>query len=159
VGSLPTTESSVDQTDPALADTRGLRRIRLAAAIVWTLAIMALCWLSPRWVHKVESSSSLFELPNLDKDFHWGIFCVFAVLWLRTSRSSRRYWLVALGGRGIVKKKKLVQNLPIVDRDGNVPDAIADLIGVLIGLAIASWVEPFLRFVEARLFRRGRLLP
>jgi len=129
-----------------------LQRIRLAAAIVWTLTIMALCWLSPRWVHRVERSSSWFEIPNLDKVVHWGIFCAFALLWLRASRSSRRYWFVALGGLALAAITELVQNLPIVNRDGNVADAIADLIGVLIGLAIASSVEPFFRLIESRLF-------
>ncbi len=158
MGSLPTTETSAQKTAPALADVRRLQRFRLAAAIVWTLTIMALCWLSPRWVQKVEKSSSFFELPGLDKVVHWGIFCVFAVLWLRASKSSRR-WYVALGGLALAAITELVQNLPIINRDGNVADTITDLIGVLIGLAIASWVEPVLRFVESRLLRRGRLLP
>jgi len=152
VGSRPTSERPVDQSVPALEDTRRLQRIRLAAAVVWTLTIMALCWLSPKWVQKVQHSSSWFELPSLDKIVHWGIFCVFAVLWLRVSVSSRRYWLVALGGLALAAITELVQNLPIVNRDGNVADAITDLIGVLIGLAIGSRVEPLLRFVEARLF-------
>ncbi len=113
---------------------------------------MALCWLSPRWVHEVERSSPWFALPDLDKVVHWGIFCVFAVLWLRVSGSSRRYWFVGLGGLALAAITELVQNLPIINRDGNVADAIADFIGVLIGLAIASWIEPCLRFVESRLF-------
>jgi uncharacterized membrane protein YccC len=129
-----------------------VRRIRLAAAIFWTFTIMALCWLSPRWVHEVERGSSWLVLPNLDKVAHWGLFLVFAVLWLRTSASTRRYWLVALGGVALAAITELVQNLPIVNRDGNVGDALSDIIGVLIGLAIAAWVEPILRLVESRLF-------
>jgi VanZ family protein len=113
---------------------------------------MALCWLSPRWVHKVERSSSWFEIPNLDKIVHWGIFCAFALLWLRVSGSRRRYCFVALGGLALAAITELVQNLPIVNRNGSVADALADFIGVLIGLAIASWVEPFFRLIEARLF-------
>jgi hypothetical protein len=129
-----------------------LQRIRLAAAIFWTLTIMALCWLPPPWVHEVQRSSSWFEIPNLDKVVHWGIFCAFAVLWLRVLGSRRRYWLVALAGLALAAITELVQNLPIVNRDGNMGDAITDLIGVLIGLTIASWVEPLLRLVETRLF-------
>jgi uncharacterized membrane protein YccC len=124
--------------------------------MLWTLVIMALCWASPRWVHKVVRSSSWFALPDLDKVVHWGIFCVFTVLWMRTSQSNRRYWLVALGGIALAAITELVQNLPIVNRDGNMADAITDVIGVLIGLAVASWVEPLLRFLESRLL--GKLV-
>jgi len=118
---------------------------------------MALCWLSPKWVHELERKTpSLFEFPDLDKVVHWGIFCVFALLWLRVSRSSHRYWLVALGGLALAVITEVGQNLPMIQRDGNVPDAIADVIGVLIGLAIAAPIEPLLRFVESRLF--GKLV-
>jgi len=154
VGSLPRTESSLDGTGPAFAVGTGLERIRLAAAILWTLVIMGLCWMSPRWVREVEQSSPWFELPDLDKVVHWGIFCVFALLWLRTSRSRLRYWFVALGGLALAAITELVQNLPIVNRHGSVADALADLTGVIIALAIAKWVEPSLRFVESRLFGR-----
>jgi hypothetical protein len=133
-----------------------LQVIRLAAAMLWTLAIMGLCWMSPRLVHEVEQSSSLFALPDLDKVIHWLIFCVFALLWLRVSGSRRRYWLVALGGIALAVTTEVVQSLPFVERDGNVPDAVADVIGVLIGLAIASYVEPLLRVIEGRLF--GKLV-
>jgi len=110
--------------------------------------------MSPRWVREVEQSSPWFELPDLDKVVHWGIFCVFALLWLRTSRSRLRYWFVALGGLALAAITELVQNLPIVNRHGSVADALADLTGVIIALAIAKWVEPSLRFVESRLFGR-----
>jgi hypothetical protein len=135
---------------------RRLQTLRLAAAIFWTLAIMAACWLSPRILQEVEKSSSLFEVPDLDKVVHWGIFCVFAVLWLRAYRSSRRYWLIAFAGLALAVTTEVVQNMPFIQRDGNVPDAIADLTGVAIGLLIASPIEPVLRAVESRLF--GKLV-
>jgi uncharacterized membrane protein YccC len=118
---------------------------------------MGLCWLSPRWVHELEKKTpSWFEFPDLDKVVHWGLFCVFTLLWLRTSKSRHRYWAVALGGLALAVITEVGQNLPFIHRDGNVPDAIADFIGVLIGLAVASLVEPLLRFVESRLF--GKLV-
>lgn len=153
MSSLPTTKTSTDRDASAGPTVKGLHRIRLAAAISWTLVIMALCWLSPVWVQRLEREApAWFELPNLDKVIHWGIFCAFAVLWLRTSRSPHRYWVVTLAGIALAAITEAVQNLPIIQRDGSVADAIADLIGVLIGLAIASLIEPLLRFIESRLF-------
>jgi hypothetical protein len=154
VNTVPTTGSSLDQPAPARPGVITLQRIRLAAAISWTLAIMALCWMSPRLVHELEHSSSVFELPDLDKAIHWAIFCIFALLWLRVSGSSHRYWLVALGGLALAVITEWVQSLPIVHRDGNIPDAVADVIGVVIGLAVARTVEPLLRAIESRLFRK-----
>jgi hypothetical protein len=155
VNPLATNESTNDQAAPAGSDARRLQKLRLTVAIFWTLSIMALCWLSPKWVHELERrSQSLFDLPDLDKVVHWGIFCAFALLWLRTSTSRWRFWLVALGGLVLATITELVQNLPIVDRDGNLPDAAADMIGVLIGLAIAVPIEPVARAVESRLFRK-----
>ncbi len=155
---LTTTESSIDETASPTRNVKTLHRIRLAGAVFWTLAIMVLCWLSPGWVEELEQKTpGWFAFPDLDKVVHWGIFCIFALLWLRTSESRRRFWMVALGGLALAVITEVGQNLPFIRRDGNVPDAIADVIGVLIGLAIAVPVEPLWRFAESRLL--GKLVP
>jgi VanZ family protein len=66
--------------------------------------------------------------------------------------SRQRYWLVAWGGVALAVITELVQALPIVNRDASVGDVIADLIGLLIGLAVAARVEPLARWFESRLF-------
>jgi len=131
----------------------GWYRHRLVMALVWTLLIMVLCWLPRNLVRRVEGESSWFQIPNLDKLVHCGLFVVFSILWLRVRWFRRRFGWVALGGFVLAVVTELVQQLPVVGRDASVADALTDVIGVLIGIAISSRVEPLARFVEARLLR------
>jgi hypothetical protein len=50
---------------------------------------------------------------------------------------------------------ELLQNLPIVGRDGNLSDALTDFAGVLLGLVAARFIEPLIRYVESRIFRES----
>jgi hypothetical protein len=129
------------------------RSIRIALAALWTLVILFLCWMPGQWIREAEQGSPWFEIPDLDKVVHWGIFVLFAALWLRTGSSRWRYAWVALGGLAMASITELVQNLPAIGRDAEVGDAITDLIGVAIGLVVARWIEPLLRRAESLLFR------
>ncbi len=126
---------------------------RLTMASIWTIVILVLCWMPGEWIQEVEQGSPWFEIPDLDKVVHWGIFVVFAVLWLRLGTSRWRYAWVALGGLAVAAISELVQNLPWVGRDGEIGDGITDMVGVLLGLIVARWLEPLLRGLESRLFR------
>jgi hypothetical protein len=139
---------------PAAAGTT-LAIFRFAMATLWTLVIFILCWTPRQIVQELEEGPSWFLLliPNFDKLIHWGIFVVFSVLWLRTGSSRWRYAWVALGGLAVAAITEIVQVLPAIRRDASVADAITDLIGTAIGLAIARWVEPLLRRAESSLFR------
>ena len=153
--SLTTTQ---DDAAPAAAPapaaaTKAAMIVRFALATLWTLAIMVLCWMPGSVVKRVEESSSWFELPNLDKVVHWGIFVVFAVLWLRTVDSRWRYAWVALGGLALAVITELGQTIPAINRNAGFDDGITDLIGVGIGLAVARWIEPLLGRIESRLLR------
>jgi hypothetical protein len=155
VDSLTTTQ---DDAKPAAAlapaaATKAAMIVRFALAALWTLAIMVLCWMPRYIVEEVEEGSSWFEIPNLDKVVHWGIFVVFAVLWLRTSTSRRRYAWVALGGLALAVITELVQTIPAINRNAGLDDGITDLIGVALGLAVARWIEPLLSWIESRLLR------
>jgi hypothetical protein len=128
---------------------------RFAMATLWTLVILVLCWTPRQIVQGLEEGPSWFLLliPNFDKLVHWGIFLVFSVLWLRTGTSTWRYAWVALGGLALAAITEIVQLLPAIRRDASMADALTDLIGTAIGLAIARWVEPLLRRAESLLFR------
>jgi uncharacterized protein (DUF486 family) len=142
-----------DEVEPAphLATTPSLiKAVRLAMASIWTIAILVLCWMPVDWIEEVEQTSDWFEIPNLDKVVHWGIFVVFAVLWLRVGTSRWRYAWVALA---VITE--FVQTLPLVSRDGNVADGVSDMIGITIGLIVARWIEPLLRGLESWVFRRA----
>lgn len=132
---------------------RLLKKVRLTMAFVWTLAILFLCWMPGDWVQSVEEESSLFELPDLDKIVHASIFVVFAVLWVRGLRTRRRYAWVALAGIALAAITEVVQELPAIGRDGELGDAITDVIGLAVGLIAARWIEPLLTRLEALVFR------
>jgi hypothetical protein len=130
-----------------------VRFLRIAMAVLWTSVIFFLCWMPGKWVQEVEEGSPWFQVPDLDKVVHWGIFVLFTVLWLRTGTSRWRYAWVALAGLAVAAITELVQMIPAIDRDAEVGDAITDLIGVAIGLSIARWIEPLLRRAESLLLR------
>ena len=128
---------------------------RLITAVVWTLTIVALCLLPGFWINEVEKGSSWFQLPNFDKLVHSVIFVLFSILWLRVGSSRSRYMWVVVGGLALGAGTELLQNLPVVGRDGNLSDALTDVAGVLVGLAAARFVEPLIRYVESRVFRES----
>ena len=133
---------------------RGLWIFRLVTAVLWTLAIVTVCWLPGELVQEVEGESPVFKIPYLDKLIHWGIFAGFAVLWLRVGESRRRSAWVILAGVGLSALTEVVQALvPAIHRDGEIGDFLIDGLGVITGVAMAHCVEPLLRRLE------GRILP
>jgi hypothetical protein len=155
VNSLTTKLEDDEATSPPPLAASGPTRqvVRIAMAALWTLVILALCWMPAPWVQEVREGSPWLQIPDLDKVVHWGIFVVFTILWLRTSTSRWRYAWVALGGLVVAAGTELVQTLPAIGRDCEVGDAITDLIGVAIGLVVARWIEPLIFRAESRLFR------
>jgi len=150
----PENDQAVARTAVPAAVGSTLKAVRIAMAALWTSVIFFLCWMPGEWVQEVAKGSPWFQVPDLDKVVHWGIFVLFTVLWLRTGTSRRRYAWVALGGLAVAAITELVQmGVPAIGRDGEVGDAITDLIGVAIGLAIFRWIEPLLRRVESLLWR------
>ena len=117
---------------------------------------MTLCWLPKGVVHKVEESSSWFDIHNLDKAVHCGIFVGFAVLWVRVWPSRRRYAWVGLMGLGLAALTEIGQLLPVVGRDANFADGATDMLGCVIGLALVPLLEPLLRSIETRLFGESK---
>jgi hypothetical protein len=125
---------------------------RLTIASIWTIVILVLCWTPKSVIEEVENGSRWFDIPNVDKVVHWGIFVVFTVLWLRIGTSRWWYAWVALGGLAVAAVSEIVQTLLWIGRDGSLHDGITDMIGVVIGLIVARWIEPLLRGLESRLF-------
>jgi VanZ family protein len=117
---------------------------------------MTLCWLPKEVVHKVGEKSPWFAITNFDKAVHCGIFLVFAVLWARVWRSSLRYAWVGLMGLGLAALTEIGQLLPVVGREASIADGATDMLGCVIGLALVPWLEPLLRWTEARLFGESK---
>ncbi|MHB1559252.1 MAG: VanZ family protein [Isosphaeraceae bacterium] len=133
------------------ASTTRFARSRITLASLWTAVILVLCWAPREYVQEAEENTPWFAIPNFDKVVHWGIFVVFAVLWLRTSGSRTRYLTVALAGLGLAVLTELGQLLPRIGRDASVADGITDLIGLTLGLILARWLEPLLAWLESRI--------
>ena len=121
-------------------------RFRVVMAVLWTIVILVLCW-TPRVLLPVsESPESLTHKLHLDKFVHAGIFAVFAVLWLRTRPASKTMYLwVLLAGTALAAVTEMVQNLPIINREGEFQDALADFAGVLFGFPLFHWIEQKLK--------------
>jgi VanZ family protein len=100
----------------------------------WTIVILVLCWIPRMFLSGEEKLPKPFFVPNFDKLVHMGIFAVFAVLWMRVGSSSRRAWWVVAAGVALAVITELGQEIPIVNRDCNVADGLADSVGVIVGL-------------------------
>jgi hypothetical protein len=142
-----------------------LMRLRLLAAVLWTLVIMVLCWTPDVLLPVPEGPESyLFQVVHIDKFVHAGLFAIFAVLWLRALPGGMaRYLWVGLGGAALAALTEVVQNVPIIHREGEFADAVADFVGVLLGVPLFLWLERVLgwgkRFVPARPAEERAKLP
>ena len=117
-------------------------RFRLLSAMLWTFVILVLCWTPQVWLPVEEGPDSWSQSLHLDKVVHAGIFGVFAVLWLRALRAgSNRFLWVGLAGNALAAITEIVQNVPIINREGEFQDAVADVVGLLIGFLFFPWVE------------------
>jgi hypothetical protein len=137
---------------PAIARDR-LKLFRLGAAVIWTVLILLLCWLPATFVQRIEEGSPWFQVPELDKAVHAGMFVVLAILWRRAYPSRRAIGAVILGGIALGALSELGQLLPIVHRNAELYDLAVDCVGVLVGVAIAPLIEPLLRTFERLIIR------
>jgi hypothetical protein len=130
-----------------------LNSVRFAAAVIWTVMILVLCWLPADVIKEIEHKSPWFEIPDLDKVIHAGLFVGLAILWRRLAPSRRAIWAVLLGGFALGALSELGQLVPFVNRNAELYDLATDCVGVAIGVAISPLVEPVLRLIERRLIR------
>jgi VanZ family protein len=107
----------------------------------WTLVILFLCWIPRFYLGNGENHPKPIFIPNFDKLVHMGIFAIFAVLWMRVGSSSRRGRWVFGAGLALAVITELGQLTPIVNRDCNVPDGLADTFGLVIGLFAFEWAR------------------
>jgi len=112
-------------------------RLRVVVAVLWTIVILVLCWTPQTLLPMNERKASLTQELHLDKFVHAGIFTVFTVLWLRTQPAGKtRYLWILLAGTALAAVTEIMQNLPIINREGEFEDAMADFAGVLFGFPL-----------------------
>ncbi len=129
-----------------------LYALRVAAAVIWIVVILALCW-TPEFVVRRVEHESFFKVPSFDKLVHGVIFVVLAILWLRVGSSRRAIGFIILGGFALGIISELGQMMPFVRRNANLYDMLTDFAGVLLGIAAAPLVEPLLARLERWLIR------
>jgi hypothetical protein len=144
VESIAGDQSASPPGGPSLGEPPHPQILGLTMAIGWTLVIMILCWIPNIVIHRFEGNGTFFQVPNVDKLVHSGIFIVFAVLWLRALSGSRRMYVVGISGILLAILTEAVQEVPMIGRDATLGDVVADSVGVLMGIAIAPWVMPWL---------------
>ncbi len=121
-------------------------RLRVVVAVLWTIVILVTCWTPQAMIPVSEGPGSLIHNLHLDKFVHAGIFAVFTVLWLRVRPAGKMMYLwVLLAGTALAALTEIVQNLPIINREGEFQDALADFAGVLLGFPMFRWIEQKLK--------------
>jgi VanZ family protein len=114
-----------------------LSRRPLVAAVCWTALILILLGIPGRSL----PSTTLLEY---DKAIHAGLFLVLAVLWMRAARFSsvNTVVLVLMGGILFSVLSEWYQGILPVDRQPDVLDSVADLVGFLAGsLGWYIWIR------------------
>jgi len=114
---------------------------RSIIAWVWTLVVFGLCWAPRRLLPVQEEHAVPFLFASFDKVVHFALFAGFAFLWMFTGRFKARWVLVA--GFAVAALSELGQALPIVNRDAEWPDGLADALGVLVGCAVYQFGAVF----------------
>jgi hypothetical protein len=117
-------------------------RLRLLSASLWTVTILIACWTPDIYLPVRERRGFLLHLPHLDKVVHFGIFGVFALLWLRAlPHLPQRYLRIGLLGAALGAITEIVQNLPIVHREAEFVDWMADTVGLLLAMILFYRLE------------------
>ena len=123
---------------PTLASPVARNGLRFWLAFAWTFAIVALCLLPKRSLPIHEDRSSLLRIPHLDKVVHACVFAGFAWLWMGVRGPSTRTLALRVTAVALLLAlgTELGQELPVVNRDGDVLDGLADMSGAVIGIAV-----------------------
>lgn len=79
-------------------------------------------------------------IPHFDKVVHFGIFCVYAILWALAISSTRWIWIVSATGILLGGATELLQSF-VRGRQYDPYDLLADAIGTFFGLVFIYFVK------------------
>ncbi len=102
-------------------------RLRRLLALGTTLAVLVLCWLPGEVTPHM-------PVHGLDKLLHAAAFCALAIAW---RCAGLRAWRVLILGVALAAVTEGGQALMRSGRTGDVQDFLADVVGLLAGLALA----------------------
>jgi hypothetical protein len=109
---------------------------RILPALAWTILVLVLCWIPGRWLgHEVPGGQS-------DKLAHAGMFAVFSWLWAWGVAPSMRTARILGAGVLLALVTEVGQAVPLIGRDPDPLDALADSIGLGVGLGVFRLRRP-----------------
>ena len=109
-------------------------------AILWTAVIVIGCLIPGDGIPSI-------RLLSYDKLIHVLLFVGFGALW--TTASPLQIGAVLASGVALGIALEVAQTLPLVNRSGDVLDAVADVVGLVLGVGLGRWLVG----------RRGRATP
>lgn len=115
-------------------------RMRTLVAWIWTGLLLVACWIPGRWLHGDESRMHL-GISNLDKVVHGTLFAGFGLLWGRALGTRGRTARVVAVGLLLAVVTELGQATPVIARDADPLDALADAAGLFLGLGAARLLQ------------------
>lgn len=105
-------------------------------AIAATAVVILLCLTPKAYVPPGEALGS--TVPHQDKIAHVILFAGFGICWAMAVRKPGRFWqrgaIVLVAGIALGIGTELAQGIPIVNRDPDVLDAVADIAGAILGI-------------------------
>ena len=115
----------------------------LLLAIIWTIVILLLTGLPGNSFPKV---SKWMDVLQPDKFVHLGMFFPFVLLWqsyffYKNMSATKSIVIVGVFGILYAILTEVLQHYVFIGRNANYPDAIADVIGVILGLIIFNIVR------------------
>ena len=109
--------------------------------VAWlgTFLVVALCWFPTR-IMPVSEGSAIVVIPHIDKLIHFSMFAFLGLLWTFALRGPMpvRATKVFLVTVALAIGTELGQGHPLVQRDPDRYDAIADILGGAAGIAFAG---------------------
>ena len=102
-----------------------------------TLVLLVLCLFPKSAMHGLETSR--IRIPHADKAVHFGMFAAFGFLWIRAGRLPVAARVACVFGAAVALAvgTEVAQALPFIGRDPDALDALADIAGGAVGIAVA----------------------
>ena len=109
---------------------------RILLALAWTVLVLVLCWIPGRWLGREGPGG------QSDKLAHAGMFVVFSWLWAWAVAPSMRTARILGAGLLLALVTEVGQAVPLIGRDPDPFDALADSIGACVGLGVFRLRNP-----------------
>lgn len=114
--------------------------LRMIPALSWTSLLLVACLVPSHWL-RVNESQVHVGISHFDKLVHGLLFAGFGFLWIQSVHTRRGRTRVLVGGVLLAALTELGQGLPIVGRDTDLLDGLADVVGLLVGLVVGlGWM-------------------